>query len=82
MPIRQRTKILLGVLLLIIIVFGAAFIYLLTVPPPLEHWLQARMLLALREHYQTDVQLQNLRVTLIPTVYATADNFVLPNRNH
>jgi hypothetical protein len=82
MPIRQTTKILLGVLLLVIVVFGAAFIYLLTVPPPLEHWLQARMLLALREHYQTDVQLQNLRITLIPTVYATADNFVLPNRNH
>lgn len=82
MPIPQRTKILLAVLLLVIVVFGAAFLYLLTVPPPLEHWLQARMLLALQEHYQTDVQLQNLRVTLIPTVNATADNFVLPNRNH
>ena len=74
--------ILLGTLLVVIVVGVAAFIYLLTVPPPLEHWLQARMLLALREHYQTDVQLQNLRVTLIPTVNATADNFVLPNRNH
>ncbi len=82
MPIRERTKILLGALLIVIVVVVASFIYLLTVPPPLEHWLQARMLLALREHYQADVQLQNLRITLIPAVYATADNFVLPNRNH
>jgi uncharacterized protein involved in outer membrane biogenesis len=58
----------------------AGFVYLLTIPAPLERWMQARMLLALREHYQADVQLDNLRVTLIPEFYATADNFVLPNR--
>ncbi len=80
MAIRRRTVILLGSLLLVVILGVAGFIYLLTVPPPLERWLQARVLLALREHYQADVQLQNLRVTLIPEFYATADNFVLPNR--
>jgi hypothetical protein len=38
------------------------------------------MLLALQEHYQADVQLHNLHVTLIPEFYATADDFVLPYR--
>ena len=80
MPIRRRTKILLFSLLALLIIFGAAFVYLLTVPPPLEHWLQARMILALQQHYQANVQIDNLRVTLIPEFYATADNFVLPNR--
>ena len=56
------------------------FIYLLTVPAPLERWLQARVLLALRQHYQTRRQMENLHVTLLPEFYATADNFVLPNR--
>ncbi len=68
------------ILLAVAIVGVAGFVYLLTIPPPLERWLQGRMLLALREHYQTDVQLENLHVTLIPEFYATADNFVLPNR--
>lgn len=80
MPIRRRTKILLGTLLVTIVVGVAGLIYLLTIPAPLERWLQGRMLLALQEHYQADVQLQNLHITLIPAVYATADDFVLPNR--
>src|ERR1700685_2075833 len=79
MAIRRRTVILFG--LLVVVILGVAgFIFLLTVPPPLEHWLQSRVLLALHEHYQSDVQLQNLRVTLIPEFYATADNLVLPDR--
>ena len=57
-----------------------AFVVLLTVPAPIERWLQARVLLALRQHYQSDVKLENLHVTLIPSFRATADNFVLPNR--
>jgi hypothetical protein len=80
MPIRRRTKILLGTSLAVVIAAAIGFIALLTVPAPIERWLQARILLALREHYQSDVQLQNLRVTLIPEFEATADNFVLPNR--
>jgi hypothetical protein len=72
--------VLLWTLLIVVIVGGAGFLYLLTIPAPLERWLQARMLLALHEHYQADVQLQNLHVTLIPEFNATADNFVLPNR--
>ena len=70
----------LWLLLAVTVVVAAGFVYLLTVPAPLERWLQARTLLALREHYQSEVQLDNLRVTLIPGFYATADNFVLPNR--
>ena len=79
MTIRRRTKILLWTLLFVVIVGGAGFIYLLTIPAPLERWLQARMLLALNEHYRAEVQLQNLHVTLIPEFTATADSFVLPN---
>ncbi len=80
MPIRRGTKVLLWTLLAVVVVGGAGFIYLLTIPAPLERWLQARMLLALQQHYQADVEIQNLHVTLIPEFYATADNFVLPNR--
>jgi hypothetical protein len=67
-------------LLAVGVVVAVACVYLLTVPAPLERWLQGRMLLALQQHYQADVQLENLHVTLIPEFYATADNFVLPNR--
>src|SRR5580698_2660962 len=80
MLVRHRNMILLGTLLVVVIAGVAGFIALLTVPAPIERWLQGRILLALREHYQSDVQLQNLRVTLIPEFYATADDFVLPNR--
>jgi hypothetical protein len=59
----------------------ALTITLINVPAPVERWLQGRIQLALRQHYQADVQLQNLHVTLIPGFYATADNFVLPNRS-
>src|ERR1700744_1659622 len=80
MPIRRRTRTLLWTLLALIVVLAIGFVSLLTVPAPIEHYLQGRILLALREHYQTDVQLDNLRVTLIPFFRATGDNFVLPNR--
>ena len=80
MTIRRRTKVLLWTLLVVVVVGGTGFIYLLTIPAPLERWLQARMLLALHEHYRADVRLENLHVTLIPEFDATAENFVLPNR--
>ena len=81
MPTRRRKKrmlhwSLLGVLLAAVI----AVVWLLTIPAPIESWLQERVLQALREHYHADVQLQNLRVTLIPSFRATADDFLLPNR--
>ena len=41
---------------------------------------KAACCLALRQHYNAEVQLQNLHITLLPEFYATADNFVLPNR--
>jgi len=77
---RRRVRILLWTTLLVIVVLAAAVVALLTVPAPLERYLQGRMLVALRQHYNADVQLQNLHVTLLPEFYATADNFVLPNR--
>lgn len=73
-------RILLWTVLVIVLAGGAGIAVLLTVPAPLERWLQGRILLALRQHYRADVQLQNLQVTLIPAFGATADNFVLPHR--
>ncbi len=80
MPIRRRVRILLWALLAVTVACAIGLIALLTVPAPLERYLEARILIALRQHYQADVQLQNLHVTLIPEFYATADNFVLPDR--
>src|ERR1700757_5138099 len=82
MPTRPTKQMLLWTLLVLIVAGAVGFIFLLTVPAPIERWLQARILLALREHYQADVQLQNLRVTLIPEFDATADNFILPDRRY
>ncbi len=79
MPARRK-RWTLWLLLTLIFASAIGFVVLLAVPAPVESWLQDRILLALREHYQSDVQLQNLHVTLIPTFRATADNFVLPNR--
>ena len=80
MPTRRRTRILLWITLVVVVCGAIAAVILLTVPAPVERWLQGRILTALRQHYQADVQLQNLHITLIPEFYATADNFVLPNR--
>jgi hypothetical protein len=84
MPTRRRTRILLWTALALVVAaamgFVALTVALINVPAPVERWLEGRIQLALRQHYQADVQLQNLRVTLIPSFYATADNFVLPNR--
>jgi len=85
MPIRRRTRILLWTALAVLAVGAigvvALTLALINVPAPVERWLQGRIQLALREHYQAEVQLQNLHVTLLPGFYATADNFVLPNRS-
>ncbi len=80
MHTRGKTLTLSGLLLALIVAAAVGFWVLLTVPAPVERWLQERILLALREHYQSDVKLENLRVTLVPAFHATADNFTLPNR--
>ncbi len=80
MPTHRQRWIVWWLVLALVVAGAIGFVFLLTVPAPVESWLQDRILLALREHYQSDVQLQNLRVTLIPMFRATADNFVLPNR--
>jgi len=81
MAARRTIRILLWSLLGIVVVVAIAAGVLLIVPAPAERWLQGRILLALREHYQADVQLQNLHVTLVPSFHATADNLVIPNRS-
>src|SRR5450755_2544417 len=81
MPLRRTSKWLLWSLTTIVVIAGIGFLALLSVPAPIERWLQARVLLALQQHYQRDVQLQNLHVTLVPVFRVTADNFVLPNRD-
>ncbi|MGC2110035.1 MAG: hypothetical protein WA655_11000 [Candidatus Korobacteraceae bacterium] len=82
MPTRRKTPIVLWILLAVAVVFVVGVVSLLTVPAPIEVWLQGRVVEALREHYGRDVRLQNLHVTLIPEFGATADNFVLPNRGN
>ncbi len=79
MPRRRPIRILLWCLLGVVVAVIVAALSLLTVPPPLEAYLQGRVIEALREHYHRDVQLQNLKVTLVPEFEASADNFVLPN---
>ncbi len=79
MPLRRKSKLLLWSLGTICVLAGIALFALLTVPAPVERWLQDRVILALQQHYQRDVQLQNLHVTLVPEFRVTADNFVLPN---
>jgi hypothetical protein len=81
MPRHRKSKLLLWLLPTIVLIAGIALVGLLTVPAPIERWLQDRVLLALRQHYQRDVQLQNLHVTLVPIFRVTADDFVLPNRD-
>jgi hypothetical protein len=80
MPTRRKTWMLLWSLLVLLFATATACVWLLTIPAPIESWLQERVLQALREHYHADVQLQNLRVTLIPSFRATADDFLVPNR--
>ena len=67
-------------MLAVVVVLAIAAGVVLTVPAPAERWLQGRMLLALREHYQADVRLENLHLTLIPGIHATADHLVIPHR--
>jgi hypothetical protein len=81
LAIHQRSRILLWTLLALLLAGAIGFVVLLTVPAPIERWLQGRILVALRQHYQSNVQLENLHVTLIPEFIATADNFVLPVRD-
>lgn len=80
MPLRRSAKFGIWSLAAVVALVGIACIALLSVPPPLERWLQGRVLLSLKQHYRRDVRLENLRVTLIPVFRVTADNFVLPNR--
>jgi hypothetical protein len=71
MPARHGSRILLWTLLALIVAGGIGFVALLTVPAPVEGWLQGRIVLALRQHYRSDVQLENPHVTLVPRVSQT-----------
>jgi len=80
MPVR-RSHLIIGIVLALIAVVAIGVFWILTVPPPLERMLQARVEQALSEHFHRDVQLHNLRVTLVPAFIVSADDFVLPNRD-
>lgn len=77
----RPVRIVLWSLVAAVVLVLIAALSLLTVPPPLERWLQGKVIEALRQHYQRDVQLQNLQVTLVPVFEAKADNFMLPNND-
>ena len=64
----------------ILLLLGLISIALIYVPPPVERWMQERVLLALRQRYGPNIQLQNLHVQLVPTFRVTGDDFVMPNR--
>lgn len=81
MATRRKILILTGSLLAAFVVGGLLVLYLLTIPAPLESWLQDRIVLALREHYQSNVQLQNLHATLIPEFEASGDALIIPGKN-
>jgi hypothetical protein len=81
MPLRRKFLTFAIIALVVVAVLAIGVFYLLTVPPPLERRLQARVEQALSEHFHRNVQLQNMRVTLVPIFRVTADNFVLPNRD-
>src|SRR5215472_15922906 len=80
MVLRRTTKF---VILALAVVFGAGifgFLALVFVPKPVESWLQGKVLAALQQRYGTDVQLENLQVSVVPIFRVTLDNFVLPNK--
>ncbi len=81
MPLRRPIRVLLWSVVAFVVVVLIATVSLLTVPPPLERRLQSKVIDALQQHYQRDVHLQNLKITLLPEFEATADNFVLPNQD-
>jgi len=81
MPPRRKFLALAVAVLVLIAIVAIGVFWLLTVPPPLERRLQARVEQALSEHFHRDVQLHNLHVTLIPVFRVSADAFVLPNRD-
>jgi hypothetical protein len=81
MPVRRKFLAFAIVALLVVAVLAVAILWVLTVPASLERRLQARVERALSEHFNRDVQMRNLHVTLVPVFRVSADDFVLPNRD-
>jgi hypothetical protein len=79
MPISRPIRILLWILLATALAAAIAFVIVIVYPAPLERWLEDRVVLALRQHYQSEVTLENLHVTVTPVIYASADNLAIPN---
>ena len=77
----QRTvRIFVWFLTAILLLLGLVSVALIYVPPPVERWMQERVLLALRQRYGPNIQLQNLHVQIVPVFRVTGDDFVMPNR--
>jgi len=79
MPVARPIRILLWLLLALVLASAIAFVVVIAFPAPLQHWLEAHVVLALRQHYQSDVTLENLHITVTPEIYASADKLVVPN---
>jgi hypothetical protein len=80
MRTRHLLRVLLWIVLAVVLAGAAAFVVVLAYPAPLQRWLQDRVVLALSEHYGSQVTLQNLQITVSPVIRASADNLVVPNR--
>ena len=80
MGIRCFLRVLLWVVAGIVLAGAIAFVVVIAYPAPLERWLQDRIVLALSEHYGSNVTLQNLQITVGPIIRAGADDLVIPNR--
>ncbi len=80
MSLSRPSRYLLWTVLGLFLACAIALVVVLAFPAPLERWLEARVVLALREHYQSDVTLENLHIKVSPVVYASADKLVMPNR--
>lgn len=77
---RRVVKLFLWLLAAIALLLGIVSIALIYVPSPVERWLQDRVLLALRQRYGPNIQLNNLQVQVVPEFHVTGDDFVMPNR--
>jgi len=73
-------RLLLWLVVTLVVAAATLFVLVLVYPAPLEHWLQDRVVLALRQHYGAEVTLQNLQIKVAPVIDASADNLVVANR--
>ena len=79
MTTRRLLRTLLWLLVALVVTGAVVFVLVIVYPTPLEHWLQDGVVIALREHYGSQVTLQNLHIHVAAVVTASADDLVVPN---